>query len=155
MNSFSILAWICTDLVEIYSVSWSERKYFIFLHLSVLFPVLVALTYWLHQRYSLFVWTAGAAAIIFRFETVILLGLYVLGELLQGKFQRVLQMSLHAVAAGFFWLSEGSSYRIQIYDNPAIQIQHFHDHPNSYIFYLFRINSVVIKSLIHVCLSCS
>ncbi|KAK7490863.1 hypothetical protein BaRGS_00017919 [Batillaria attramentaria] len=65
--------------------------------------VLMALTYWLRQRYNMFVWTAGAAVIIFRFEALIFLGLFVLGELLKGRFV-VLQLIKSAIPAAIFWL---------------------------------------------------
>ncbi|PVD39263.1 hypothetical protein C0Q70_01891 [Pomacea canaliculata] len=82
--------------------------------------VLVALTYWLHQRYSLFVWTAGAAAIIFRFETVILLGLVCARRTSSGKISTSLRiieyhifhkwLNVHSLTAGltvlvdsYFW----------------------------------------------------
>ena len=63
------------------------------------FPVLMALTYWLRQRYAMFAWTAGAAALIFRIETLIFLGLFVLGDLLRGRFGAIFQVVKNAIPA--------------------------------------------------------
>ncbi|KAL8618808.1 hypothetical protein ACOMHN_000236 [Nucella lapillus] len=61
--------------------------------------VLMALTYWMRQRYAAFAWAAGAACIIFRSETLVFLGLFVLSDLLRGRFAAVFQVVKHAVPA--------------------------------------------------------
>jgi hypothetical protein len=71
---------------------------------ALLCTVLMALTYWLRQRYALFVWTAGAAALIFRFETLAFLGLFVLVDLVKGRVTVLLQVVKHAVPAAIVLL---------------------------------------------------
>lgn len=61
--------------------------------------VLLAMAYWLRRRYAMFAWTAGAATLIFRFETLIFLGLFVLVDLLKGRFSVLLQVVKNAVPA--------------------------------------------------------
>ncbi|XP_070186406.1 dol-P-Man:Man(7)GlcNAc(2)-PP-Dol alpha-1,6-mannosyltransferase-like isoform X2 [Littorina saxatilis] len=61
--------------------------------------VLTALACWLRQRYAMFAWTAGAAALIFRFETLIFLGLFVLADLLRGRFAAILEIIKNAIPA--------------------------------------------------------
>ena len=68
--------------------------------------VLMALTYWLRQRYAMFAWAAGAAALIFRIETLIFLGLFVLGDLLRGRFSAIVQIIKHAIPAAVVLLGK-------------------------------------------------
>lgn len=65
--------------------------------------VMLALSYWLRQRHELFVWTAGAAVIVFRFETLIFLGFFVLSDMLQSR-SVLLRLIKHAILAAVFWL---------------------------------------------------
>lgn len=60
--------------------------------------------FWLLQQHSYFIWTAGAAVILFRSELVLLLGLILLLELWE---KRVSFWSLitHAIPAGVIWLA--------------------------------------------------
>ncbi|XP_076456670.1 dol-P-Man:Man(7)GlcNAc(2)-PP-Dol alpha-1,6-mannosyltransferase-like [Babylonia areolata] len=61
--------------------------------------VLMAMTYRLRQQHGMFAWAAGAACIIFRFETLIFLGLFVLSDLLRGRVSAVVTVVKHAVPA--------------------------------------------------------
>ena len=54
----------------------------------------------------MFTWTAGAAALIFRFETLIFLGLYVLTDLVKGKVNVFLQILKTAVPAAVVLLGK-------------------------------------------------
>ena len=92
---------------KIQSFETERSSFFVFVFLFVSSSsVLMALTYWLRQRYAMFAWAAGAAALIFRIETLIFLGLFVLGDLLRGRFSAIVQIIKHAIPAAVVLLGK-------------------------------------------------
>ena len=61
--------------------------------------------FWLLQQHGRFIWTAGAAVILFRSELSILLGLILLMELIYKRLG-ILRVLYHTVPAGLFLLGE-------------------------------------------------